>query len=197
MITSATPGEGKTTIASNLAISLAFSGAKTLVVDADLRRGRLHTLFDVPEDRQLGLSKVLQQEISWREAIVPTSTPNLSLLPRGRALAHPGEHFLSKVTDELLRDIYKDFEYIVFDSAPVMAADDALSLAPKIDGTIFVVRFAVSSVRSTRKSLELLAQRRVNLLGLVCNDVKLSESEYGYGYYYDYKHHDQRVEARA
>jgi Mrp family chromosome partitioning ATPase len=78
-----------------------------------------------------------------------------------------------------------------------MAADDALSLAPKIDGTIFVIRFAVSSVRSTRKSIELLAQRRVNLLGLVCNDVKLSESEYGYGYYYDYKHHDPRVEASA
>lgn len=196
MITSATPGEGKTTVSSNLAISLAFSGAKTLLVDADLRRGRLHDLFDVPEERRMGFSMVLQRQVSWQEAIVPTSTPNLSLLPRGRSLAHPGEHFLGKVTDDLLREIYKHYEYIIFDSAPVMAADDALSLAPKMDGTIFVVRFAVSSARSTRKSIELLGQRRVNLLGLVCNDVKLSESEYGYGYYYDYKSHD-KIEATA
>jgi polysaccharide biosynthesis transport protein len=197
LVTSATPGEGKTTISSNLAISLAFSGAKTLLIDADLRRGRLHTLFEIPEENQAGLSQVLQQKITWQQAIVPTSTPNLFVLPRGKSLAHPGEHFLGKVTDQFLQDIYKHFEYIIFDSAPVMAADDALSLAPKIDSTIFVIRFAVSSVRSTRKSIELLAQRRVNLLGLVCNDVKLSESEHGYGYYYDYKNHDQKVEASA
>jgi capsular exopolysaccharide synthesis family protein len=197
MVTSATPGEGKTTISSNLAISMAFSGAKTLLVDADLRRGRLHNLFGLSSDDQPGLSKVLQQQVSWQDAIVPTSTPNLSLLPRGKTLAHPGEHFLGKVTDQFLQDIYKHFEYIIFDSAPVMAADDALSLAPKIDGTIFVVRFTVSSVRSTRKSLELLTQRRVNILGLVCNDVKLSESEYGYGYYYDYKSHEKEVGAGA
>ena len=197
LVTSATPGEGKTTIASNLAISLAFSGAKTLLIDADLRRGRLHDLFNISTEEQPGLSKVLQQRISWQDAIVPTSTPNLTLLPRGKTLAHPGEHFLGKVTDQFLQDIYKHFEYIIFDSAPVMAADDALSLAPKIDGTIFIVRFATSSVRSTRKSIELLNQRRVNLLGLVCNDVKLSESEYGYGYYYDYKSHEKEVGAGA
>lgn len=197
MITSATPAEGKTTISSNLAISLAFSGAKTLLIDADLRRGRIHQLFDIPSDRRAGLSSVLQQKVKWQDAIVPTSTSNLFVMPRGEPLAHPGEHFLGKVTDQLLQEIYKHFEYIVFDSAPVMAADDALSLAPKIDGTIFVVRFAVSSVRTTRKSLELLAQRRVNLLGLVCNDVKISESEHHYAYYYDYRAHDQKVEAGA
>ncbi len=196
LITSATPGEGKTTIASNLAISMAFSGAKTLLIDADLRRGRLHELFGIPVDENSGFSKVLQQRITWQEAVLPTSTPNLSILPRGKTLAHPGEHFLGKVTDTLLQEIYRHYEYIIFDSAPVMAADDALSLAPKVDGTIFVVRFAVSSVRTTRKSIELLTQRRVNLLGLVCNDVKLSESEYGYGYY-DYKSLDKEVSAGA
>lgn len=183
LVTSATPREGKTTISANLAISLAFSGAKTLLVDADLRRGRVAELFGVESG---GFSKVLQQRLPWQEAVVPTAIPNLSVLPRGKSLTHPGEHLLGKVTDQFLRDVYDHYDYIIFDSAPVMAADDTLSLAPKIDGTIFVVRFSTSSARTSRKAVELLEQRTINLLGLVVNDVKLSESDYGYGYYYEY-----------
>ncbi len=191
LITSATPGEGKTTISSNLAISLAFSGAKTLLVDGDLRRGRLHEVFGIDGD-VAGFSKVLQQRVPWREAIIPTHINNLHVLPRGKPLAHPSEHFLSKIADQFLQETYSQFDYVIFDSAPVMAADDALSFAPKIDGTIFVLRFSASSSRLSRKALDLLIQRQVNLLGVVCNDVKLSESDYGYGYYYQYSEHSAR-----
>jgi len=191
LVTSATPGEGKTTISSNLAISLAFSGAKTLLVDGDLRRGRLHEVFGIDGDIA-GFSKVLQQRVPWREAIIPSHINNLHLLPRGKPLAHPSEHFLSKIADQFLQETYSQFDYVIFDSAPVMAADDALSLAPKIDGTLFVLRFSASSARLSRKALDLLIQRQVNLLGVVCNDVKLSESDYGYGYYYQYSEHSAR-----
>lgn len=191
LVTSATPGEGKTTISSNLAISLAFSGAKTLLVDGDLRRGRLHEVFGV-DGNAAGFSKVLQQRVPWREAIIPTHINNLHILPRGKSLAHPSEHFLSKTADQFLQETYSQFDYVIFDSAPVMAADDALSFAPKIDGTIFVLRFSASSSRLSRKALDLLVQRQVNLLGVVCNDVKLSESDYGYGYYYQYSEHSAR-----
>ena len=191
LVTSATPSEGKTTISSNLAISLAFSGAKTLLVDGDLRRGRLHEVFGIEGD-VAGFSKVLQQRVPWREAIIPTHINNLHVLPRGKPLAHPSEHFLSKTADQFLQETYSQFDYVIFDSAPVMAADDALSLAPKIDGTIFVLRFSASSSRLSRKALDLLLQRQVNLLGVVCNDVKLSESDYGYGYYYQYSEHSAR-----
>ncbi len=191
LVTSATPSEGKTTISSNLAISLAFSGAKTLLVDGDLRRGRLHEVFGIDGD-VAGFSKVLQQRVPWREAIIPTHINNLHVLPRGKPLAHPSEHFLSKTADQFLQETYSQFDYVIFDSAPVMAADDALSLAPKIDGTIFVLRFSASSSRLSRKALDLLLQRQVNLLGVVCNDVKLSESDYGYGYYYQYSEHSAR-----
>lgn len=191
LVTSATPGEGKTTISSNLAISLAFSGAKTLLVDGDLRRGRLHEVFGIDGDVD-GFSKVLQQRVPWREAIIPTHINNLHVLPRGKPLAHPSEHFLSKIADQFLQETYSQFDYVIFDSAPVMAADDALSFAPKIDGTIFVLRFSASSSRLSRKALDLLIQRQVNLLGVVCNDVKLSESDYGYGYYYQYSEHSAR-----
>ena len=193
LVTSATPGEGKTTIAANLAITLAFSGAKTLLVDADLRLGRIAKAFNISSE--VGLSDVLRQRTHWREVIVPTSTPNLSVLPRGKTLPHPAEHFLGKVTDQLLQEVYAEFDYIIFDSPPVMAADDVLSLAPKIDGTIFVVRFSTSSARRSRTAINLLVQRQANLIGVVCNDVRLSESEYGYGNYYQYSAYRENAEA--
>ena len=193
LVTSATPGEGKTTIAANLAITLAFSGAKTLLVDADLRLGRIAKAFNISSE--VGLSDVLRQRTHWREVIVPTSTPNLSILPRGKTLPHPAEHFLGKVTDQFLQEVYAEFDYIIFDSPPVMAADDVLSLAPKIDGTIFVVRFSTSSARRSRTAINLLMQRQANLLGIVCNDVRLAESEYGYGNYYQYSAYRENAEA--
>jgi succinoglycan biosynthesis transport protein ExoP len=194
MITSAVPGEGKTTVASNFAITLAFSGARTLLVDADLRRGRLHDAFELGENHG-GFSRVLQAKTPWKQAVLQTGITNLSIIPRGKPLPHPAEHLLGKVTEQFLREVYAEYDYIIFDSAPVLVADDALSLAPKIDATLFVVRFNSSSTRLSRRALELLNHRQVNVLGLVCNDVKLSESEYGYGYYYQYSEHYK--EARA
>jgi capsular exopolysaccharide synthesis family protein len=195
MITSAAPSEGKTTIAANFAVTLAFAGAKVLLIDADLRRGRIHGLFGVARGR--GLSEVLCQRATWREAVVPTNVENLHLIPRGKALSHPAEYLLGKLTDNLLRETSEEYDYVILDSAPVMVADDALSLAPKTDGVIFVIRFAQSSVRQSRHAIEVLKHRQVNLIGVVCNDVKASEGEYGYGAYDHYSddhdhdyHHD-------
>ncbi len=184
MVTSAVPSEGKTTIASNLAITMAFAGAKVLLVDADLRRGRLHTAFKLPQSS--GFSDVIRGRKPWREAIVQSKVPSLSILLRGRALAHPGEHLLSNLTDHFLQEAATEFDYVILDSAPVMVADDALSLAPKADGVLFVVRFSQSSVRQCRRAIEALIKRQTNLMGLICNDVKSSEAEYGYG---DYDHY--------
>ncbi len=192
MITSAVPGEGKSTVSSNLAIALAFSGAKVLLVDADMRRGKVHDLFNVP--RENGLSDVLQRRLPWSEAILPTHIENLSILQRGKPVPHPAEYLLGQMTDQFLRESYSKFDYIILDSAPVMVADDALSLAPKIDGVLFVVRFGYSSSRQSRRAIELLTARQVNVLGLVCNDVKASEAEYGYG---DYGNYSDRKEAEA
>jgi len=182
IITSALPNEGKTTLSANLAITLAFSGAKTLVVDADMRRGKLSNLFGVTEGS--GLSNVLLGSMSWRDAMLQTTVDNLSLIPCGPPLKHPAEHLLGKMADTFLKEIYDQFDYVIFDSPPVTLLDDTQSLAPKIDGALVVVRFGVSSVRTTRRAMELLQQRQTNILGLICNDVHLSESESNYGYYY-------------
>ena len=181
LITSAVPNEGKSTISSNLAITMALSGARTLLIDGDLRRGAIREAFGISS--KIGFSEVLKQEVNWREVIVPTAYPSLFILPRGRTLSQPSEHLLRESTDILLKEIYSNFDYILIDSSPVLAADDTTSWAPKIDATIFVVRLGYTSARLTRKGLELLYDRQVNVPGVILNFVDTSLPEY---YYYQY-----------
>jgi succinoglycan biosynthesis transport protein ExoP len=181
LITSAVPNEGKSTISANLAITMALSGARTLLIDGDLRRGALREQFGVSS--RIGFAEALKQEVNWREVVVPTSYSNLSLLPRGKTVAQPSEHLLRDSTDQMLKEIYQQYDYIVIDSSPVLAADDTTSLAPKIDATLFVVRLSYTSARLTRKALELLYSRQVNVPGVILNYVDTSLPEY---YYYQY-----------
>jgi succinoglycan biosynthesis transport protein ExoP len=181
LITSAVPNEGKSTISANLAITFALSGARTLLIDADLRRGALREAFGVSS--KIGFSEVLKQEVNWQEVVVPTSYPSLFILPRGRTLSQPSEHLLRDSTDALLKEMYHQYDYILIDSSPVLAADDTTSLAPKIDATLFVVRLSYTSARLTRKGLELLYSRQVNVPGVILNFVDTSLPEY---YYYQY-----------
>ena len=192
LVTSSVPNEGKSTISSNLAITMALSGARTLLIDGDLRRGALRESFGVSS--KIGFSEVLKQEVNWQEVVVPTSYPNLFLLPRGKTLGQPSEHLLRESTDALLRDMYNHYDYIIIDSSPVLAADDSTSLAPKIDATLFVVRLSYTSARLTRKSLELLYNRQVNVPGVILNYVDTSLPEYYYYQYSEYYNLPQAVE---
>ncbi len=165
MVTSASPGEGKTAIAANLSATLAFSGAKTLLIDCNLTNGHLHELFETSPD--IGLLNVLQQQVRWSEAVVQTNIDNLFLLPRGEALAYPAEHYFGA----FLKEIYPDFDYIIFDSASILDNVDALSFAPIVDGVLFVIRFGQTSTGKATRALDFLQARQVNVLGLVCNNV--------------------------
>src|SRR3984893_17784354 len=181
LITSAVPSEGKSTVSANLAITMALSGARTLLIDCDLRRGALRETFGISS--KIGLSEVLKQEVNWREVVVPTAYPTLFVLPRGKTLSQPSEHLLRESTDALWREIYEFYDYIIIDSSPVLAADDTTSLAPKIDATLFVMRLSYTSARLIKKSLELLYNRQVNVPGVILNFVDTSLPEY---YYYQY-----------
>jgi capsular exopolysaccharide synthesis family protein len=181
LITSAVPNEGKSTISSNLAITLALSGARTLLIDADLRRGTIREVFGLSS--KIGFSDVLKQEVNWKDVVVPTAYPSLFILPRGKTLSQPSEHLLRESTDALIKEIYKHYDYVIIDSSPVLAADDTTSFAPKIDATLFVVRLGYTSARLTRKALELLYSRQVNVPGVILNFVDTSLPEY---YYYQY-----------
>ncbi len=181
LVASAVPNEGKSTIALNLAITMALAKVRVLLVDADLRRGSLHRALE--RQNGPGISELLQGKSSVDDCIVPTSVPGLDLLPRGEATQNPGELLLGSRLEEILREVYGRYQYIIFDSSPIMAADDSTSLAPKLDAAIFVVRFYHSSGRVCKRALELLRERQANVIGIVCNDVSQVHGEY-----YQYKY---------
>src|SRR6516164_4787453 len=117
LITSATPNEGKSTVAVNLAITMALAQVRVLLVDADLRRGTLHRVFN--RDCDPGLSDLLLERAPQEKCILPTSLPNLNLATRGTAIPNPGEIFLSARLDQFLRAVYESYDCVIFDSSPV------------------------------------------------------------------------------
>jgi capsular exopolysaccharide synthesis family protein len=184
LITSAVPSEGKSTIAANLARTMTFGGSRVLLIDADLRRGRLHEMFGTR--REPGLATLLRQPARNGEGIAPTELPNLSLIPSGEPSNDPSELFLSSEFDRLLEEVQKQFDFVIIDSAPVFAADDATTLAAKMDGVLFVVRGSFTRASLARQALESLYQRQAKVLGLIFNRSNPRAGSYGYYKYADY-----------
>jgi len=184
LITSATPNEGKSTVATNCAVTIALAGSRVLLIDGDLRRGEIHRTFSLPNER--GFTNILSNECKLEDAVQSTHIPTLSLLSRGSTVSNPGELYLSTATDRFLKEIYSSYDYILIDTSPVMAADDTTSLAPKADATVFVFRFTSSSARVSRKAIQSLRERQANVIGIVCNDVSEAMQEYYYYRYPDY-----------
>ncbi len=184
-VTSAIPNDGKSLTTSNLAIVMASSGARVLLVDADLRKGVQHERFGVTVGP--GLSEVLSEGADWREAVKGTKHANLFLLQRGQHTQRSGELFLSGATKNFLKETAAEYEYVILDTPPVMAADDVTSLAPLVNGVLFVIRAEKTSARVARAALELIYQRRATVLGIIFNSVRPSSGDYYY--YYNYKNY--------
>ena len=172
LVTSAMPKEGKSTIAANLARTLAWGGARVLLVDANLKQSHLHELLGRPCEP--GLIELLRQPDSWNRVVPPASLPACAFLSRGNGTGHTSDLFLGPAFDDLLGRMRRLFDYVLIDSSPVLIADDASTLAPKLDGTLFVVRGNYSSGRLVREGLEQLRQRQARILGLVFNRADVS-----------------------
>jgi capsular exopolysaccharide synthesis family protein len=185
LISSAMPGEGKSTVAANLARTLALSGSRVLLVDGDLRKGHLHHLLGL--QREPGLLELLNQTCEPDKVMQQDSQANLTFISSGGQLTgNPGDLFLGSGLDQILARWRQEFDYVLIDSSPLFAADDASCLAPKVDGTLFVVRNQQSSARAAREAMELLAQRQAKVLGVIFNGAKTSGRSYYYYKYADY-----------
>jgi capsular exopolysaccharide synthesis family protein len=184
LVTSAVPNEGKTTVTSNLAITMALAGARVLLADCDLRRGGVSELFKLPTTP--GLSEVLRAKLHWRDAVQETGVRGLDLLARGEVFDQTSEVLLSKTAEEMLREMGDEYDYVIFDSAPVLVADDTASFAPKLDTVLFVVRLSSTMARLTGKALDLLYDRQVNVGGVILNRSTTNLKEYTYYNYASY-----------
>jgi capsular exopolysaccharide synthesis family protein len=184
LVTSAVPNEGKTTVTSNLAVTMATSGARVLLADCDLRRGGVSELFKLPGSP--GLSEVLRGKLHWRDAVQETGIRGLDLLARGEVCDQTSEMLLSKTADEMLREMGDEYDYVIFDSAPVLVADDTASFAPKLDTVLFVVRLSSTMARLSGKALDLLYDRQVNVGGVILNRSTTNLKEYTYYNYASY-----------
>ncbi len=176
LVTSAIPKEGKTTVSANLAGTLALAGSRVLLVDADLRRSSLHRIFGVR--RMPGLWEVLNEAVTTSQAIVPTNQPNLMLLPAGEGAGAGSEVFLRRPIEQLLRDLASQYDYVLIDSAPVLATDDAATLGPKTDGVFLVVRASHTSSQMAREALDRLRKRSAKILGVIYNRAAPSTNYY-------------------
>ncbi len=188
LVTSAIPFDGKSTVASNLATVFAMSGSKVLLIDGDLRRGALHDRFGQRNDK--GLSEVLTGHCELADVIVPTGHGLLDLLPRGQASIDTVEAFLRHSTREMFQRLDAVYDYVVIDSAPVLVADDTLSLAPLADTTLFVIRLDRTPARLAEKALTNLEQRQVTVGGVILNFDHAYIGEY---YAYDYSKYYAKV----
>jgi capsular exopolysaccharide synthesis family protein len=181
LVTSSIPSEGKSTIASNLGITMALAGTRVLLVDADLRRGDLASIFNV--DGRFGLSTILRDEMPWRSVAKITPYPTLTLIPRGPVTNQSSELLLVPRFDVLMKEWKSMFDLVLFNTSPILATDDTASIAPNFDGALMVIRAGFTSARLVRNSLNAMYQRQVNVLGLILNSVDTEMPDY---YYYRY-----------
>jgi capsular exopolysaccharide synthesis family protein len=186
VVTSANPKDGKTTVATNIAIALAQSGQRVLLVDADLRRPRIHKAFDL--DNRSGLTNALVGERSLSQVTVDVGIDKLSVVTCGPLPPNPAELLHTKQFSRLLEEAASQYDRVIFDSPPLRAVTDAAILAPQCGGALLVVRARATTRDAVISAMRSLRDVRANILGGVLNDLDPSRGEQGYlgGSYYRY-----------
>ena len=191
MATSAYPEDGKTTVTANLALMFAVSDAKVVLVDADIRKGRVARYFkrkSVP-----GLSDYLSGQASLSEVVHRTrANENLSYITCGTHSPRPYELLESEEMKNLIAELKKYYDYVIIDTPPILMISDALALTPVVDGTVLVCRHQVSYVSDISRAINTLRFSKANILGVIVNDYKETQrSKFGgYGKKYSYYSYD-------
>jgi succinoglycan biosynthesis transport protein ExoP len=183
-VTSTIPSEGKSLVASNLAIVLGQTGLRTLLVDADLRRPSVHKAYQLHSPT--GLSSFLIQEVNQLDPIVhKTEVPNLDVICCGAVPANPSELIGSRRMHDFLEAARARYDRVILDSPPISAVSDPLIIAAMSDGVVFVTKFNKIRREHARKSIQRLQDAGIHLLGIVLNDIDFEgKDSYYYSYYY-------------
>lgn len=210
LFTSSDKQEGKSTIVTNIALSMAQLGRKTLLIGSNLRRPTVYKIFGL--NRGPGLSDVLMGNIAWKDAL-RTATDiltgglniddilqmpgidNLNILPCGRPVDNVSEILNSRAFDRLLEEVKQSYDIIIIDCSPVMAVPDAITLCDKVDGLVLVYKVGHTPKDILKRAKSNLVNAKANILGVVLNDIK-TEAQVGYSAYY-YRYYAEAPESKS
>jgi capsular exopolysaccharide synthesis family protein len=180
VVCSANPREGKTTTVLYLGTTMAQSGQRTLLIDTDMRRPRLHKSTNVALSP--GLSNLLIGEEDYDHLIKPTEVANLFILPCGLTPPNPAELLLTKRFETVLSELSRRFDRIILDSPPIQAVTDAVVLSKRVDGVVLVVRASKTMRDELRRSTRMIRDIGGSIVGVIVNELDARDSYYGYGY---------------
>jgi non-specific protein-tyrosine kinase len=179
LVTSPAPSEGKSTTLANLAVTMAQGEKKTILVDADLRRPGLHTIFHV--SNEAGLTTMFVDNKAMQEPpLQEVGVPNLWLLPSGPLPPNPAELLGSKRMDDALAALKARADIVLFDAPPVIAVTDAVVLGTRVDGVLLVIGAGQTKREHARRAKELLEKVKVRVIGVALNNVSLDSALGGY-----------------
>ncbi|WP_017379313.1 CpsD/CapB family tyrosine-protein kinase [Paenisporosarcina sp. TG-14] len=180
LVTSSSPGEGKSTTVSNLAVAFAQQGKKVLLIDTDLRKPTVHYTFNLKNVK--GLTNVITKQATLTDVIQPTEVEHLTILTCGPIPPNPAELLGSEAMSQFIELAKTQYDIVLFDTPPILAVADTQILANKVDGTILVISSGNTEQEAARKSKDLLASAKGKIIGAVLNMKKAKDSKYYYYY---------------
>ena len=191
-VTSPLPSDGKSTLSSNLAVAIAQSNKKVILLDADFRRPTLHQIFGVSKEKSTGLSLVVRGTSDLDPVEMETSVENLHLMTCGVQPSNPSELLSSPEFSELLEELRGRYDFVIVDTPPLLAVSDASAVAATVDGTLLAIRLRRGVKHAATAAAEILNGVDANVLGVVVNSIDPNgpfakgDHRYGRGYGYGY-----------
>lgn len=188
LVTSSVPGEGKSWVSANLVATFAQEGKKVIIIDSDMRKGRLHTIFEVP--KKPGLSNYLSgvSEIEEKDNILAyiqqTKIENLYVMPAGEVPPNPSELLVSEKTTQLMEQLKNIFDLVIFDGTPCLLVTDSLILARQVDATLIVTAYKSTKIGDVEKVKKSIQNVGGKIAGIVINKIPVSPRKYQNTYYY-------------
>lgn len=181
LVTSSSPGEGKSTTSANIASVYAQEGKRVLLIDADMRKPTVHHTFALKNTK--GLSSVLTRQATLTEAVQETTIDSLFVMTSGPIPPNPAELLASNSMEQLIVELCANYDFIIFDAPPILSVTDAQILSNRCDGTVLVVKAGEAEKAMVQKAKDSLVASQANILGVVLNNFVLAKDHYYYQYY--------------